>query len=54
MIWNTPLNGEIECEKAEFFYSKITDKGDFNASADWLAKFKQKYRIHINWQQAVS
>jgi hypothetical protein len=36
MIRNTPMTGEIACEKAEFFYSKITNKGDFKASAGRL------------------
>lgn len=42
---NTPLNGDIICEKAKFFYKQITQKDDFKASVGWLDKFKKRHGI---------
>ncbi|KAJ3640561.1 hypothetical protein Zmor_003854 [Zophobas morio] len=42
---HTPLNGELICEKAKWFYQKLTGKDDFNASSGWLHKFKKRHGI---------
>ncbi|KAK9892255.1 hypothetical protein WA026_019057 [Henosepilachna vigintioctopunctata] len=42
---HTPLSGELICEKAKFFYSRITGREDFKASQGWLEKFKKRHGI---------
>lgn len=44
---HTPISGEIMKEKAKFFYRKIMNNDDFQASEGWLDKFKRRFGIRL-------
>lgn len=44
---HTPISGEILKGKARFFYRKIMNKDDFQASEGWLDKFKRRFGIRL-------
>lgn len=44
---HAPISAGILCEKARYFYKKITNKDDFQASDGWFQKFKARFGIRL-------
>lgn len=40
-----PVSGTICAKRAEFFFWRLGMDGDFNPSAGWLTRFKQRHSI---------
>jgi len=43
----TPISGKILKEEAKYFYKKITQKDNFQASDNWLDKFEKFFGLRL-------